>query len=51
MAPPSDPRENNRHSKRITFDATEWRDRLEQLAEMRRREAAKDSDDKRATEE
>jgi hypothetical protein len=29
--------ENNPHSKRIIFDAIEWRDRLEQLAEERRR--------------
>jgi len=46
MAPRANPRENNPHWKRIIFDAAEWRDRLEKLAEMRRRAAAKDRDDK-----
>jgi hypothetical protein len=30
-----DPRENDPHSKRITFDTVEWHRRLEELAKLR----------------
>jgi hypothetical protein len=35
MAPPGTPTLLDRHSKRVLVDGAEWRDRLEQLAEMR----------------
>jgi len=37
MIPLVAPTELDRHSKRLLVDAAEWRDRLEQLAELRRR--------------
>jgi hypothetical protein len=36
MASPGTPALLDRHSKRALVDTAEWRDRLEQLAEMRR---------------
>jgi hypothetical protein len=36
MALPGTPGLPDRHSKRLLVDIAEWRDRLEQLAEMRR---------------
>jgi hypothetical protein len=40
MASPGTPTLLDRHSKRVLVDTAEWRDRLEQLAEMRRAAAA-----------
>jgi hypothetical protein len=37
MAPRATPKESDPHSKRIIFDMIEWHERLERLAEMRRR--------------
>jgi hypothetical protein len=36
MVPPGTSSLLDRHSKRVLVDIAEWRDRLEQLAEMRR---------------
>jgi len=36
MDPTATPNQSDPHSKRVIVDKTEWRDRLERLAEMRR---------------
>jgi hypothetical protein len=41
MASPSDFREDDPHSKRITFDTAEWHRRLEELAKLRQLETSK----------